>query len=437
MVAVLTAGWLLLWVVIAVSRLRRGSFAPVWIVIIIHCFLSGFGPVLDLIVRVPDLHTFPIVESAANDQRTSDIYCAYMAVVPVILAALGHRRHKLVPRVDEASSTAAVGDVPSWLRLGLIAGMASPVLALICAPDPAVYRHYGAALSMDPGTPVGAFHAYVALFGRIAILSAGIYNLIRPGPTLHSVMLSALPCVVGLWLIGKRADVALFLVVFTYSLWRRNLVPPRTLVRGILASTVLMAAFSNYYQSAVRVDQPVVDSYSGYRIDYGRDLQIKTSVYALEHPELGKVLEYAGQSYKGEALFFVPRSVWPEKPLPYSQYLTAAALGTSPRDFGWGITTSWLDEALSNLGWWGLLFGPASLAIFCRAGDRRESPELSFLTTVIAAFLLAIQVTAIMPLVALWVLAWLRARKQFHQAYAEGDFRAASRGSAMRQKITA
>jgi hypothetical protein len=102
-------------------------------------------------------------------------------------------------------------------------------------------------------------------------------------------------------------------------------------------------------------------------------------------------------------VFFVPRSMWANKPWPYAQYLTAAMLfRNSPEYIGWGMTTSWLEEAIANFSWAGVLIGPLLLSLVCRLSDQSSNRSTQAVGILVGVLLLAVQLSAFMLLALLW-----------------------------------
>ena len=175
----------------------------------------------------------------------------------------------------------------------------------------------------------------------------------------------------------------------------------------------MILGFSLWYQRAIR--NPDVtgwagtdSAYDGSRLDFFRDDRIKMTLFALLHPEELRVLEYPGQSFLFHATFFVPRAIWNDKPWPYATYFTSTALEIYPaRPLGWGMTTSWLEEPIANLGWAGLILAPLSLALFCRSGDAANWAPMTMLTSLLAVLLMMVEMTAFMALFALWFGFWV------------------------------
>jgi hypothetical protein len=163
--------------------------------------------------------------------------------------------------------------------------------------------------------------------------------------------------------------------------------------------------FSQWYQATYRgaflSDAALYDSL---RLDIGRDTDIRLAIASELHPTLPPILEYRCQGLLFNALFFIPRKYWEEKPRPYYHYATMRALGGGYRTLlSWGLTTSWLGEAIANCGWLGMLLGPIALAFFCRIGDRCRDPVMTLLTALNGALLLEVHMSAFLPLLIIWL----------------------------------
>jgi hypothetical protein len=179
----------------------------------------------------------------------------------------------------------------------------------------------------------------------------------------------------------------------------------RRFIVALCVGAVVIAVGSYSYQRVIRqTTAKEFDAYySGLRIDFGRDAGIRQVIYAELGGEADKILDYRGQSLLFYTVMYVPRSLWSAKPWPYAVYQTSRALelrGATP--IGWAVTTSWLDEAIANFGWFGLLVGPLCLAFLCRIGDRTEDSFTRYVTVCIGTLLVAVQLAAFVPLVIIW-----------------------------------
>jgi hypothetical protein len=141
------------------------------------------------------------------------------------------------------------------------------------------------------------------------------------------------------------------------------------------------------------------------RVDYGRDNNLKAAIFC-ELADAGdvQILDFRGQSMLFYLTMYVPRRLWPEKPWPYAVYMTAYSLHTRPVDLGWGLTTSFLDEAVANFGWAGLVIGPLTFTLLLRICDLSPDPLVKVIGVLVACLLMTVQFVAFAPLAIAWFL---------------------------------
>src|SRR5690606_37113320 len=94
--------------------------------------------------------------------------------------------------------------------------------------------------------------------------------------------------------------------------------------------------------------------------------------------------------------------IWPEKPYPYAVYYVTSVLDIPPEPIGWSFTTCILEEMISNLGLFGLIFAPFFLLWICKVGDRSKSEFLTIVSIVCVVFFLFTQMAAFMPVLILF-----------------------------------
>ena len=403
---VLVAVWLVAVAGFAVRRLARSDTRTVWFVLIVHVLFCGAPLVLDLVFAAPRYSYQSGFAMSQFDRPTNAIYLAYISAVPLLLLAFGSLGGGFT-FARPPSAGVSIG----WRTRALAwAALVAVPLALAVAPDPTIYLRYDSAL-VTTGADAASFHALLTVLLNVAIIG-GVLLLTDSGGSVFS-KLTAIPFLVAsFWLNGKRALVAIAAMLLIYLLWRRGSLRGARLVLVGACATLGILVYSAVYQRAVRpTDERLLDvraysqssTYADFRTDFGRDAIIKQTIFSELYPERMRVLEFRGQSLLFDVTFFVPRRWWPDKPLPYSVYATSAMLDIPVRDVGWGITTSWLEEAIANFGWWGLLLGPMVPGLVCAIGDRRAHPGVRSLTLIVASLLLSVHLAAFISLALLWL----------------------------------
>ena len=403
--------WLTVVLVRTVRALARGDRRSILFVQLVFLVFFAAPLVLDLTIGPPQFTHHRGFILGQGDRTTNLIYLGYIAWVPLVFRVVGGppRFETEAPRLQE---------VRGWLKVFAWTTMLALPFVITLAPAPEDYARYAAYVGDTAGANRG-YQAVVTLAATLAVIS-GVIVLTAPN-AVAPVRVAALPFLaIGVWIHGKRSIVAMALLLTLYMLWTRGVLRGRRFIAVSLASGLALGVFSYAYQAEVRqVDETPIGRtdaataspvYVNYRVDYGRDAITRQTIYAELHPDELHVLDYRGQSLLFDLTFFVPRQMWPDKPYPYAVYATAAMFDIPVRDMGWGITTSWLDEAIANLGWLGLILGPLVPALVCRIGDRLRTPFGGLLTVTVGGLLLILQLIAFMPLFALWLAAVIRHR---------------------------
>jgi hypothetical protein len=404
-----TAVWLASWTLRAVSRLCAGEVDTVNIVIPVHFFFFGLPLALDHLIGRPPLSNWPGFAAALQDPASCFVYDAYMAFCPVImwLVSRSGRGRVMGPGVMRRS----ISEKYKPLLIGIAI---SPLVALCFAPNPAIYSEYASVLNQH--TPSEQqFHTLLSNLIFLSIFAAAglLYSARNAGATFAAI---APLLFTGIWLNGKRSIVIITILVIGAAVLARigrRLGPTRIIATAVILGSGF-ALYSYTYQARFRTLETLDfnSSYQNMRLDYGRDLVTKmVLMHELNRPDLS-ILEYRGQSLFFNTVMYFPREEWPDKPWPYAVYATAAALRFKVAYIGWGITTSWFDECIANMGWVGMLVAPISIGLVCRAGDRSGDPVLRSLTIAVTLLLLTVQFAAWHPLGYFWLISLYLANSQ-------------------------
>ena len=392
----------------AFRRVRSRSNTSVDVLLLALFFFFGVPLALDLLVAPPQYLDQPGFFRASQDPATRVVSCAYIALCAAVFWV---GRGRAAARESPAPALAHVpGRFVQQVRRGAIVAALLPVAFLLLTPEPELYVTYGmSATEVIPDT-ISDWHNALATLTVLSVLAVVVALSLVPR-LLPRHLLTGMPLVLfDCWINGKRAIVAIALVTLGYVFWSRGWLRGRRLWIAAVAGIVLLMGFSVQYQTQVRfMDSPfraggARELYDNLRIDFFRDSRVEMAVYAALEPDLMQIVEYPGQTLLFDALFFVPRSVWPDKPWPYAVYFTSAMLNIFPaRSIGWGMTTSWLDEMVSNFGIPGMFLAPLSLLVLCRLGDSFRWSTLSLLTSLVVVLFLALQLSAFLGVFLLWI----------------------------------
>jgi hypothetical protein len=397
--------WLTLMALLALRRLLMGDRHAVLVVLIGHWAFNGLPLLWDLLWGVPAYHRFPNFARAAQDQNAILIQLLFVAIIPVLLALVGlpWRRRDPDHESNELLTIAAVQ--PGAPTMALHGLLVLPVILALLSPAPALYLQYGFVADDSLNIPPNMvfFHSFVAMATILAVTAAT--TLLNSRTDVLRQWLATLPWVVtAIFLMGKRTIIALYLVLLSQRLWDLGLLKGARIPIYLVTIVFVFAMTSVTYQFAVRnisvQTLPAADYYENLRLDYGRDHTVRTAIYAELHDE--KIMSYRCQALVFDLTFLVPRSVWPEKPYPYSVYLTSYAQGVAPQYSGWTFTTSIFDEALADYGWLGMLIGPTFLGLLCRLADGNRTILFRSLGYIVCVIFLAVQLNAFLLLFLVW-----------------------------------
>jgi hypothetical protein len=416
LIEIVTFLWLAGWALAALLSLAQHHQHPILPAFLVHFLFCGMPLALNHLKGLPDYNYTPGFYIAAQDATTAFIYCAYVSAVPVIWWITGRSSAAAVSSIDTYGDQfqAALMHLRPIFALFVM----SPLLAWILAPDPWIYLEYGVSASREfndsKRSVLEIFNdpaRYKDVIFTVSFLCIiGASGLLVSFRRLHIVHLYVLApwLLIAIWLNGKRYIIAMTIFVLGYILWERGYLIGMRLIVAMVAVAVLMGIYSYVYQMTYRGEnlQDASRWYENVRMDYGRDDVIKLAIFAELRPDVIRILEYRGQSLLFYSVFYVPRDFWPEKPYPYAVYSTSAiSMFSSPRQLGWGITTSILEEAIANLSWAGMLVGPLVVSLVCRIGAACRNSLMNALTALIASLFLAVHLNAFMVLFLLWGMA--------------------------------
>jgi hypothetical protein len=408
--------WLLGWAAWAFGLLAQQQRHPILAAFLVHFLFCGTPLLINHLYGLPAYIYTPGFYVASRNETTTIIYCLYVSVVPVIWWLTGRGR---ASAGEQGSGTedATFQMVIHRLRPLFYLFIISPLLAWIFAPAPWLYLSYGvSALHEFNNSKRSVLEIFSdpARYKDIMFMASflciiGVSGLLVSIKRLHMAHFYLLApwIMLAIWLNGKRYIIAMAIFVIGYILWERGYLIGSRLVVAACVVIVLMGAYSYGYQVAYRGDnlQGSERWYENTRMDYGRDDVIKLAIFAELHPQIIRILEYRGQSFLFYGVFYVPRDFWPQKPYPYAVYSTSAiAMFDSPRQIGWGLTTSILEEAVANLSWAGMLAGPLVVSLVCRLGEACRNSLISAFTALIACLFLSVHLNAFMVMFLLWAM---------------------------------
>ena len=261
-----------------------------------------------------------------NNVDVSAVYDIYITFAILALYIYGTKMNRrLVSRATERNSVLRNENEKPWIY---VFGIASPVLYVLLSGNVSKFLIYS---SMNLRGVSGQDNLIlnslilVSLFCTCIMLFSGRI-------TAKKMCILALITFILAWLQGKRFIIAVMGVFYLFFLTKSELEEKgRKRTFWILPIMVItLIAFSAFYLAVIKpLSNMNFDSvYDMLRVDFGRDDVIKYVIYK-EFFKQNHILDYPGQSFFSTLFIFIPRIIWPSKPLAMPRLLSVISMFTS------------------------------------------------------------------------------------------------------------
>jgi hypothetical protein len=414
------------WAACSLNRMAKGERHSIFFPIIVNFIFCGLPPLLDVLVGKPEYPpTVNGIYEPTRDDFTNIIYCLTVIFATAFFWYFG--RSKKIEHQSEIDDLEINFEesIPKPVRPSIMQKfllvlsfliLIMPIIAWLTSPNPGLYSTYGvgsggiefSASFMLSKEEYEYYNFVISPLTQLSLVGAVVMIALQTQFN-STVMLFILPFLLASsWLNGKRNIPVMMAFVLIYLFWEKGWLRGKKFIASCFSLLLAFMLFSHFYQMNVRNLEQSTDSdeyYTSLRVDFGRDHTIKMAIHAELNPER-PILQYRGQSCLFYPTLFIPRSVWPDKPVNYAIYVSQAAIEkASLFGFeGWVLTTSILDEAIANFSWLGIIIGPLIVCLVCRVGDACENPFISALTNLNATLFLVIDMSAFWPLFLLWLI---------------------------------
>lgn len=392
--------------ILSLISIIRVGIKPFTLLQIIFFLVFVLPIFLDILNGSPSYYDFPGFRDSADDSKVNFFYNIFVIFISYFNWFF---RGKNTININIKNEFKGFD-----IALVLIAIL--PLIAVLFSPDPSYYSSYG--IDKPTNIELVFFHSFISLLTNISVTICAYLIVRMELRKLIFIIFLGLIVLVDFWLNGKRAIVLIFVMVYAIFHWLKN-----KNIKSIFTIIILLIGFSlfnNWYQSTIRDFDSEVnksEAYESLRIDYFRDQRIKMVIYSILYPENMKILEHTGQSFLFDLTFYIPRTMWEDKPYPYAVYFTSAMYYAPIEDRGWGMTTSIYDELIANFGILGIIIFQISLLKVFKKVLRLDSKifSLYFLFLVILSFM--VQIVAFMPLYLVALIWYMKIRKTRKLSY--------------------
>lgn len=337
---------------------------------------------------------YPLIDKAHNDEVTNYIYIFFINYFSIVFKYL---EKKNLPKKNIYINTILK---KSWIMNTINIIIFIGIILVLFNPESEKFLIYGhsALRNFSENNLQLTLFTYslinlsvVLIFYKILVKNKGFINALIYIPFF----------IFFAYINGKRNMVILILFFLFYVLISDKKI--RTISKVFLSSfsAILFYLYFNYYNQYVKVlDSSIVE-----RSPFFRDNTLKLVSFLELHPEVYNFFDYNFQSILFYFTFYIPREVWLDKPMPYAQYITNAALNIEEKDFlGWGLTNSIFDELISNFGLWIILLFPFMFNYLFKKTIVFNDKFTIVFTFLVATLLIMVEVTAYIPLYIIYII---------------------------------
>ncbi len=292
----------------------------------------------------------------------------------------------------------------------------SLILAWLCAPDPLEYfTHFGQINSEVRNlTKQIVYHNNVlSKFERIAVIGCillkyGDLNN-RGAGRLFRIIIVFFVMVVD----GKRTlpFFLILLLLFMDLINSENV--KKSIIEVFSAVAAILVFFIAYSFSSGKYYYDT-NWYSVMTEYFFKGVAVKTAIYSRLNRGF-RILDYSGQTIIFDLFYFIPRTIWPSKPVTYPVYYTAAVTGYT--DLSWRMQPGCYSEWIANLGLLGAVLCPILISFFCKHNEKLNSVAIKFLGIFFIVIIQVYEYADILKvLFAIWLLAvlWNRINNQIY-----------------------
>lgn len=385
---------------------NRSNSLGDYIMVVIYIF-NCFPILLNLVFGLPDYTSqewFRPFMIAAQNETVNKVYAIYIICVMTVLRIYLYKtRHRKAynAKYIQSKSRLLTGN-----RLLCISTF--PIIFAV------MFGHYESYLVFQSALSRGLTSLQYSLL--VVAEYIGLFSFFcwffeyKENKKNHSYLLVLAYCMVIMWIDGKRfmipTMIMLFIYFYSHSMYSTYKKIPLKSIMIIIAVMfgMLYISYALMYRISSGGSNGMIDAlYLSFRIDFGRDDVTKFVLYR-EIIENNPILEYRGETILSTFLFFVPRSIWPNKPFPHYRYLTAALYNTGLLSIPAGMTPSIFEMNIANFG---VVFGIAITCCFfpiaLRIADKEKSVTLKAIYLVLMIGLLTQSMDAMIAVIFLAV----------------------------------
>lgn len=302
-----------------------------------------------------DIKRYGLTYEAMLNIKTDTIYSIFLIVISILY-------YYLAKSITKTFKVNSINQIKEKLKTSFLLknihckwiyffGMFITIPFIIFSPNISVYTHF-AYFYMPKANWISAEYIYhtsiMSKVNLIAFICTLLFYLSNNKKDNNIfVIISA---ILITWINQKRTLIVfLMLGIIFIDFFLKEKKMKKTVLKAIIFFIIEVVYFIVYrYLTNKGANHTVNWLYTFY---FSRLANVKVSIYDLfvEH----KMLNYIGQSFVYDLLWFVPRKLWSAKPYPYDNYYTAFVFGKKIFEVPWDFQVNIWCEFFSNFGYLG------------------------------------------------------------------------------------
>lgn len=345
----------------ALYKITNGAKSILFISEILFFIIQVVPYAILLIFQLHDdyRYNYPIIYKAVIDEEVNIIYSLLIMFIMGTLHTIAKRAWRRRGAIVTNFTFNVKGRYHELINALLVIGMLSPLVIFIIAPNPSIYFQYSyfythsySALGLEY-----IFHKVVTQrINYFAFFCMALYYF-RKGRSIRRNILTTLSIILMVWFDGKRALLGFSLVSVLLIDWIKK--KDKKFYKIFKKAIIFVLIMGTYFLIQGNISGKSVHGaeFINYELYFSRMSAVMTTIYDQLHERT--MLDYSGQSILYNLLFFVPRVLWPEKPIMFCKYYTAYAIGVN--GLRWNLLVNIWTEFIANFG---AIMGPFLVIAF-------------------------------------------------------------------------
>ena len=315
------------------------------------------------------LEIYPKMYLAMTDKTTELLYNLFVISIIIILYFMSYR----IP--TKRQQQFHINKKNRMKRLSTIFGfgMFSILIGVFFAPKPQIYFSFSYFYTHHfiESEPIYLYHkTYMLYFSLLTFLCIMLFYLLNPKK--HYTYLVYIAIFLMTWINGKRTMMTLALIGILFIDIKKETYSKKMLIfifKTLFFVGIIFWYFIFYGNETGKMSSlPFTHLYSIY---FARMSNVEVSIYDKLYDN--DMMDYTGQSVLYDLFFWIPRSLWKNKPVLYSKYHTVYVMGYDDVFTNWQFQTNIWSEYISNFGILGSLIAVFVLFIIVWISENSRS----------------------------------------------------------------